>query len=40
MTHYVIDTDWIVDSLHGRRQAEEALIELAPEGLAVSRPHT
>jgi tRNA(fMet)-specific endonuclease VapC len=36
MTLYLIDTDWIVDSLHGQRQAAQTLIELAPEGLAVS----
>ena len=36
MTRYLIDTDWIVDSFHGQRQAEQTLLELAPEGLAVS----
>ena len=36
MSRYLIDTDWIVDSLHGQRQAEEKLLELAPQGLAVS----
>lgn len=37
MTLYLIDTDWIVDSLHGQRQAEQRLIELAPEGPIVTR---
>ena len=33
---YLIDTDWIVDALHGRPHATQTLIDLAPEGLAVS----
>jgi tRNA(fMet)-specific endonuclease VapC len=36
MIRYLIDTDWIIDSLHGQRQAEQTLIELAPEGMSVS----
>lgn len=36
MTRYLIDTDWIVDSLHGQRGAAETLLELADDGLAVS----
>ena len=36
MTRYLIDTDWIIDFLHGQRQAEQTLIELASAGLAVS----
>lgn len=36
MTRYLIDTDWIIDSFRRQRRAEQTLIELAPEGLAVS----
>jgi tRNA(fMet)-specific endonuclease VapC len=33
---YLVDTDWIIDVLHGSADAEETLLDLAPEGLAVS----
>jgi tRNA(fMet)-specific endonuclease VapC len=33
---YLVDTDWIVDVLHGQEGATQTLIELAPQGLAVS----
>ncbi len=36
MTRYLIDADWIVDSFHGQSQARQTLLELVPEGLAVS----
>jgi predicted nucleic acid-binding protein len=36
MTAYLVDTDWIIDCLHGREDAGETLIELAQDGLAVS----
>lgn len=36
MSRYLIDTDWIVDVLHGQPTAVETLVDLAPQGLAVS----
>lgn len=36
MTGYLIDTDWIIDSLHGQPVATQTLLQLAPQGLAVS----
>lgn len=36
MSRYLVDTDWIVDVLHGQRAATDLLISLAPQGLAVS----
>jgi predicted nucleic acid-binding protein len=32
----LIDTDWVIDVLHGMTSAEQALLDLAPEGLAIS----
>lgn len=34
--HYLLDTDWLIDGLAGRRRALAALEELAREGLAIS----
>jgi predicted nucleic acid-binding protein len=36
MSQYLIDTDWIVDVLHGQEQATQTLLELASSGLALS----
>ena len=36
MTAYLLDTDWIIDFLAGRREAIRAISELAPAGLAAS----
>lgn len=36
MSAHLIDTDWIVDVLHGNAHAMQALLDLAPDGLAVS----
>jgi tRNA(fMet)-specific endonuclease VapC len=36
MSRYLVDTDWIINALRGQRQANETLVALAPEGLAVS----
>ena len=36
MSAYLIDTDWIIDVLHGNANAEQTLLDLAPEGLAIS----
>lgn len=36
MNTYLIDTDWIIQVLHGNRDATETLYHFAPEGLAVS----
>lgn len=36
MSLYLLDTDWIVDALHGQRAAGQTLVDLAPQGLAVS----
>lgn len=34
-TTFLVDTDWIIDVLHGRAAATAALIDLAPSGLAI-----
>jgi predicted nucleic acid-binding protein len=36
MSGYLLDTDWIVDVLNGQATAVETLLQLAPQGLAVS----
>ncbi len=36
MTQYLVDTDYIVDALHGQTAALHTLTDLAPQGLAVS----
>ena len=36
MSGYLIDTDWIIDVLHGNARSAQTLVDLAPEGLAVS----
>jgi tRNA(fMet)-specific endonuclease VapC len=36
MSLYLLDTDWIVDVLHGQESATQTLLELASSGLAVS----
>jgi tRNA(fMet)-specific endonuclease VapC len=33
---YLIDTDWIIHALHGKRGVARKLLELREEGLAVS----
>jgi len=33
---YLVDSDWIVDCLHGNQSAVQTLQEIAPLGLAVS----
>ena len=33
---YLVDSDWIVDCLHGEESAIQTLSQLGPEGLAVS----
>jgi tRNA(fMet)-specific endonuclease VapC len=32
---YLLDADWVIDALYGRRQAAETLLTLAPEGIAI-----
>lgn len=36
MSVYLIDTDWIIDALHGQATALQTLIDLALQGLAIS----
>ncbi|MGH2371098.1 MAG: type II toxin-antitoxin system VapC family toxin [Chloroflexota bacterium] len=36
MTGYLVDTDWIVDCLHGQQAALQTIADLAPQGLAIS----
>ncbi len=36
MTHALVDTDYIVDALHGQDSALQTLTDLAPQGLAIS----
>jgi tRNA(fMet)-specific endonuclease VapC len=36
MIRYLIDIDWVIDVLHGYGAALQTLIDLAPQGLAVS----
>ena len=33
---YLVDTDWVIDHLHGRSQVVSRLEELAPEGIGLS----
>jgi predicted nucleic acid-binding protein len=33
---YLIDTDWIIDVLHGNEAATQTLLDLAPDGLTLS----
>jgi tRNA(fMet)-specific endonuclease VapC len=33
---YLVDTDWVIDSLHGHESARQTLLDLAPHGLPVS----
>lgn len=33
---YLLDADWVIDALYGRRRAAETLLTLAPEGIAIS----
>ena len=33
---YLVDTDWVIDHLHGRAQVVRRLEELAPEGIGLS----
>jgi predicted nucleic acid-binding protein len=33
---YLLDTDWLIDYLHGRADAVSLVEQLAPDGLAVS----
>lgn len=36
MTRYLIDSDWIIDSLSGNETAAQLLARLAPNGLGIS----
>ena len=36
MSLYLVDTDWIIQVLHGNADATQTLTDLAPHGLAVS----
>lgn len=36
MSGYLVDTDWIIDVLHGQSAATQALLDLADQGLYVS----
>lgn len=36
MSRYLIDTDWVIDVLHDDANAKRVLLQLAPEGLAIS----
>lgn len=36
MSAYLVDTDWIIDVLHGNADAERTLLDLAADGLTVS----
>ena len=33
---YLVDTDWVIDHLHGRARVVKRLEELAPEGIGLS----
>ena len=33
---YLVDTDWVIDHLHGRARVVRRLEELAPEGIGLS----
>lgn len=36
MTGYLVDTDWIIDALHGQHDAIQTLATINPQGIAVS----
>lgn len=36
MSGFLVDTDWIIDSLHGRQNARDTLVALNPHGIAIS----
>ncbi len=36
MSRYLIDTDWVIQVLHGNADAIQTLEDLAPQGLAIS----
>lgn len=36
MSQYLIDTDWLIQVLHGNADAAQTIEDLAPEGLATS----
>ena len=36
MSAYLIDTDWVIDVVHGNVHAAQTLLDLATEGLAIS----
>ncbi len=36
MSTYLLDTDWVVDVLNGQVTATQTLVDLAPDGLALS----
>lgn len=36
MNHYLVDTDWLIQVLHGNADATQTLTDLAPQGLATS----
>ena len=36
MTGYLVDTDWIIDALHGQHDALQTLVTINPKGVAVS----
>jgi predicted nucleic acid-binding protein len=33
---YILDADWVIDALVGRNRAADILVELAPQGIAIS----
>jgi tRNA(fMet)-specific endonuclease VapC len=33
---YLIDSDWVIDHLEGRREARELIARLLPDGIAIS----
>ena len=36
MSQYLIDTDWLIQILHGNADATQTTEDLAPDGLATS----
>lgn len=36
MSAHLVDTDWLIDVLHGQAAAVQTLVDLAADGLAVS----
>lgn len=36
MSRYLVDTDWLIQVLHGNADATQTLEDLAPQGLAIS----